>query len=89
MKTREQRIGITLRRRRMAHNLSIADVEAKWQIPAETIRSIEGGNIDHQFVVVSAYASALDVELLTLFTDPQREFHDAVTELRISNSKKK
>ncbi len=72
----------------MAHNLSVDEVEENWQIPADTIRSIEAGNIDRQFVVVSAYASALDVELLKLFTEPQRAFHEGVTELRIKSSRR-
>ena len=79
---REKKIGEVLRGLRRERGFSIDDVSQEWAIPTETLRAIENGEIDRQFLAVVAYGIALDADLESLFQPAQRAVWDAANQMR-------
>ena len=81
---REKKIGNVLSGLRRERGFSIDDVSEQWAIPADTLRAIEAGEIDKQFLAVVAYGIALDADLEALFKPAQRAVWDAANQMRFA-----
>ncbi len=81
---REKKIGDVLSGLRRERGFSISDVSEQWAIPADTLRAIEAGEIDKQFLAVVAYGIALDADLEALFQPAQRAVWDAANQMRFA-----
>lgn len=82
---REKKIGNVLSGLRRDMGYSIDDIAEQWAIPAETLRAIEAGEIDRQFLAVVAYGIALDADLEALFQPAQRAVWDAANQMRFAS----
>lgn len=82
---REKKIGDVLRGLRLKRGYSIDDVSKEWAIPEETLRAIEAGEIDRQFLAVVAYGIALDADLEALFKPAQRAVWEAANQMRYAS----
>ncbi len=82
---REKKIGNVLSGLRRELGYSVDDISEQWAIPAETLRAIEAGEIDKQFLAVVAYGIALDADLEALFQPAQRAVWDAANQMRFAS----
>ncbi|NNF78891.1 MAG: hypothetical protein HKN05_12760 [Rhizobiales bacterium] len=82
---REKTIGNVLRDLRCEQGYSIDEVSAEWAIPVDTLRAIEAGEIDKQFLAVVAYGIALDADLEALFKPAQREVWEVANKMRFAS----
>ena len=81
---REKRIGDVLKGLRQSQGYTIGDISEQWAIPMDTLRAIEAGEIDKQFLAVVAYGIALDADLEALFQPAQRAVWHAAHQMRFA-----
>lgn len=82
---RERKIGDVLKDLRQQKGFTIDDVSQEWAIPQDTLRAIEAGEIDRQFLAVVAYGIALDADLEALFQPAQRAVWEAANQMRYAS----